>query len=180
MQASPSRPDISLFHRAFDKFYPAIRFWYERVNKHAWFSQITPQLWLGGAPDFPRDYQFLLEHEITAVLNVRAEREDDVGFYDQHNIEYISFKVPDAMTPDPDTIHQGAIWIRDQIAAGRSVLVHCAKGRGRSATLVVAYLMLEEDLDLEESVDRLEASRKLTKIEGRHRQALEKWKALHI
>jgi len=180
MPVSETNHQISLFHRAFDKLYPAIRYWHERVNGNAWFSQITSQLWLGGAPDYPRDYQFILDHAITAVLNIRAEREDDVEYYTHHNIQYISLKVPDVAAPDPDRIHQGALWIRDQVSAGRSVLVHCAKGRGRSATLAAAYLMLAEGLELDQAVDRLEAARRLTKIEARHRHALEEWKAIYL
>ena len=41
---------MSLFHTVYDKMYPAIRFLYERVGRNEWFSEITPELWLGGAP----------------------------------------------------------------------------------------------------------------------------------
>jgi hypothetical protein len=85
-----SSPDqaaqLGLFHRAFDKLYPAIRFTYERVLGHVWFTQITPRLWLGGAPTYRRDYQALLTLGITAVLDLRAERSDDIGFLDRHGI----------------------------------------------------------------------------------------------
>ena len=27
---------------------------------HAWFSQVTPQLWLGGAPTYGRDFDEIL------------------------------------------------------------------------------------------------------------------------
>jgi protein-tyrosine phosphatase len=167
--------NLDIFHRIFDRLYPLIRFYYERVSGHAWFSQLTPVLWLGGAPDFPRDYQYFLDQGITAVVNIRAEREDDVAFYNQNNIEYTSFKVPDVATPDPGTIEQAVTWMQQKIASGRIVLVHCAKGRGRSATLAAAYLMADEGLTVDQAVELLEKNRKLTKIESRHRHALETW-----
>jgi hypothetical protein len=33
---------LSLFHRAFDKLFPTIRFVYERIQRHNWFDRITP------------------------------------------------------------------------------------------------------------------------------------------
>ena len=174
-QPTSSELNLSILHRSFDRFYPLIRYYYERIRGHAWFSQITTKLWLGGAPDFPQDYQFLLDHGISAVVNIRAEREDDIHFYHEHQIEYISYKIPDVAAPDPDTIDQAVQWMQHEIAAGRTVLVHCAKGRGRSATLAAAYLMADEGLTLEQAVKMLEEKRKLTKIEARHRQVLTTW-----
>ncbi len=71
---------------------------------HRWFDQITPQIWLGGAPAYARDYDFILEHAITAVINIRAEREDDVAFYDENDITHVQYKVPDVTIPTDDVI----------------------------------------------------------------------------
>ena len=166
---------MNLFHRVFDKFYPAIRFVYEKVNGHRWFDQIGPNLWLGGAPTYARDYQFILDNEITAVVNIRAEREDDVAFYEAHDINYVQYKVPDVTVPDAETIEQAVTWIDSEIEKGRTVLVHCAKGRGRSATLVAAYLMSEEGLSYDNTLALMKAKRPLTKLESKHQQMLENW-----
>ena len=77
---TPPKKQLGLFHRTFDKLYPAIRFTYEKIMGHLWFSQITPKLWLGGAPTYRRDYEYILQQNITAVANVRAEREDEIDF----------------------------------------------------------------------------------------------------
>lgn len=168
---------MNLFHRIFDKFYPAIRFVYEKINGHAWFDAITPNLWLGGAPTYERDYQFILDNDITAVLNIRAEREDDIAFYEAHGISYIQYKVPDVTVPEPAVISDAVAWIDEQIEDGRTVLVHCAKGRGRSATLVAAYLMIAQGLSFEEARALMETKRPLTKLEGKHQHILETWHA---
>lgn len=175
--SQPVEHKLSLFHQVFDKFYPVIRFTYERIMGQVWFSEITPHLWLGGAPTYRRDYEAIVRYGITAVLNVRAERADETTFYDKHDITHVQYKVPDITVPDEATIANAVDWIKAQVDDGRTVLIHCAKGRGRSATLLAAYLMREEGLSFAEANALMKSKRKLTKLESKHRRVLEKWMA---
>ena len=162
-------------HWLFDKFFPVIRFTYEKIQRHRWFDQIAPQLWLGGAPHYPRDYQFLLDNGITAVLNIRAEREDDVVMSGTHGINYLQLKVLDVTVPSEEMIEAGVGFLHEQVEDGRVVLVHCAKGRGRSATILAGYLMKYEGMSFDKANETMKKVRPLTKLEGRHRTKLESW-----
>jgi protein-tyrosine phosphatase len=172
---------LSLQHRLFDKLFPTIRFVHETVRRNQWFERITPadrvpaELWLGGAPHYQRDYDFIVKNNIRAVINIRSERADDEGFYAAHDITHLRLWVPDVWVPDEEAITQGVDWMKAQAAAGRSVLVHCAKGRGRSATILAAYIMREGGYSYEEARDLLKSKRRLSKLEDRHRTVLEAW-----
>jgi atypical dual specificity phosphatase len=77
--------------------------------------------------------------------------------------------------PDAKVITEAVGWIDQQIEDGRTVLVHCAKGRGRSATLVAAYLMQEQGLSFDEARELMVAKRPLTKLQGKHNRVLTSW-----
>ncbi len=177
MSSPDPPPGLSPFHRAFDRLYPAIRFTYERLLGHAWFSQIEPRLWLGGAPTYGRDYAALTSHGITAVLDTRAERTSELAYYDAHGISHRKFHVPDVTVPDAAVLTEAVAWIDEQLADERTVLIHCAKGRGRSATVLAAYLMKTEGMSFEDVRDLLQSKRSLVKLEDRHRRVLEAWVA---
>ena len=163
------------FHYLFDKLFPVIRFFYERIQRHRWFDKITPQLWLGGAPHYPRDYDFLLDAGIDAVVNIRAERHDDVELYKSHGIDYLQLKVFDVTIPPQNIIDEGVAFIHEHVKVDKPVLVHCAKGRGRAVTLVAAYLMRYEGMTFDEANKFLREKRSLANLQSRHRQVLESW-----
>lgn len=166
---------MSPFHYLFDKLFPLIRFFYERIQRHRWFDEITPNLWLGGAPHYPRDYETLLEAGIDAVVNIRAERHDDFELYESHGIDYLQLKVYDILIPPPEIIDEGVAFIHKHVEKDKAVLVHCAKGRGRSVTLLAAYLMRYNDMTFDEADELLRKKRPLSNLQSRHRQALESW-----
>jgi protein tyrosine phosphatase (PTP) superfamily phosphohydrolase (DUF442 family) len=168
-------PQVGLFHRVFDRFYPAIRFTYERGMGHEWFSQVTPQLWLGGAPTYGRDFDEILSLGITGVVDMRAEREAEAAFFAEHDIALRQYFVPDVTVPGEEILTDAVEAITTWVGEGRTVLIHCAKGRGRSATVLAAYLMKTEGMSFEQVSEFLTEKRALVKLQDRHRAVLESW-----
>ena len=168
------------FHWAFDKLYPVIRYYHETLKGNDWFTQMTPELWLGGAPTTVSDYHFLVDHGIKAVVDVRAERHDDEAFYARQGISYLHVNVLDMLVPTSADLTQSTAFIRKQVEQGNPVLIHCAKGRGRSAVTMAAYLMQYHGMNFDEAVAFMKAKRRLVKQEPRHRQAAETWLASQL
>jgi protein-tyrosine phosphatase len=51
-----------------------------------------------------------------------------------------------------DQIEQVFHFIESHLAKNTNVLVHCAQGKSRSATVVIAYLMMKNDLTFEQAL----------------------------
>lgn len=69
-------------------------------------------------------------------------------------------------------------WAAQQRAAGRPILVHCAHGHGRSATVLCAILIAEgRARGVDEAEAMLKAERPRVRLNWRQRQALKQWLA---
>ena len=165
-------------HWAFDKLYPLIRFVYEKIQGHPWFHEVNEHLWIGGAPTYDRDYEFLRSAHIKAIVDLRAERSGNQAFIEENGIAYQRIPVLDVMTPSNSDFDLGVEFIHQHVENGDIVLVHCAKGRGRSATMLAAYLMKYEGCTYQEAKDLLTSKRSLVQLQGRHERALETWMRL--
>ena len=65
---------------------------------------------------------------------------DDTDFFSRKNISYLNIPVKDLAAPSQEQLTEAVRYIRKHINQGEKILVHCAKGRGRSATMICAYL----------------------------------------
>ncbi|XP_063048107.1 dual specificity phosphatase 29-like [Engraulis encrasicolus] len=121
--------------------------------KPAHVNEVWPRLLIGDEKTALERPQ-LLAMGVTHVLNASEGKWNSVAtgpaYYSGMGIQYHGIVAEDTPTfnmapffgPASDFIHQ---------ALGR-VLVHCVRGRSRSAVLVLAYLMLRERLSLLEAV----------------------------
>lgn len=89
----------------------------------------------------------------------------------------IRLKLPHA-GPTPKQIEEGVQFALDQAAQGRAVLIHCAHGHGRSATLLAAILIADGSaVSIEEAEKVMKRSRPRVRLNRRQRAALKQWLA---
>ena len=101
------------------------------------FTEILPGLYLGGRVS-SRDVRALTESRISAVLDLTSE------FSEIHSLReataYMCIPLLDRTAPSAAELDTAIRFIREQSQRG-PVYVHCALGHGRSATVVLAYLL---------------------------------------
>jgi len=61
-------------------------------------------------------------------------------------------------------ILQGTRYIQDQVSLGHDVYIHCKSGKGRSATMLAAWLMQYRNLTLDEAVSVIKGQRNQVSI----------------
>ena len=109
------------------------------VGREVWrYSQITPQLYVGGQIR-AGGWRWLVAHGVTANVNLREKHNDSVHGVPQDSYLWLPTRDDDA--PTPQQLRSGVAFISRVIEQGGRVYVHCASGVGRAPTMAAAYLM---------------------------------------
>ena len=117
-------------------------------DKRDYWNPITSHIVLGGMP-FENHLPRLKHMGINSVINCLEPFEKNGKMVrpltaerlQEHHIETFQLPLPDFMGVPADKINEGVDFLHDEILAGRKVYVHCKAGRGRSATIVMCYLL---------------------------------------
>jgi atypical dual specificity phosphatase len=125
-------------------FYPTL-WWNLLLNrfigqKRRWWDWVDDDVLLGALP-FPADVPKLKSIGIGAVINTCCEYAGPLELYAQAGIETLYIPTIDFTPPSIEDLRTAVAFMHAQIAKGRKVYVHCKAGRGRSATVVMCYLI---------------------------------------
>lgn len=124
---------------------------FRHFERHPPFVEIVPGLFLGRQLT-ANEARGDATPRWCAVLDLTAEFAETAPL--RGSDAYRSLPVLDTMAPTPDELSAAVTWLANRLAEGPAY-VHCALGHGRSATVVVAYLLaigriatVEEGLEL--------------------------------
>ncbi|XP_029841544.2 dual specificity protein phosphatase 3 isoform X1 [Ixodes scapularis] len=124
---------------------------------------------------------------VTHVLNAAMGRDrmyclinTSPSFYKSSGIEFHGVEALDLSSFKLDRFFQeSADFIDKAIASGGKVLVHCKEGISRSATLVLAFLMLKRNLTAQEAVRLVRGRREIIPNQGFLQQLCELNERIH-
>ncbi|XP_055281350.1 protein phosphatase Slingshot homolog 3-like isoform X3 [Moschus berezovskii] len=148
--------------------------WVHRAAMLNHVNEVWPNLFLGDAYA-ARDKNKLTQLGITHVVNVAAGKfQVDTGakFYRGMPLEYYGIEADDNPFFDLSVYFLPvARYIRSALSVPQGrVLVHCAMGVSRSATVVLAFLMICENMTLVEAIQTVQAHRDICPNSGFLRQ----------
>ncbi len=136
------------------------------------WDEVAPGLWIGRRP-MRSDRKALRRLRPAAVIDLCAELPASRAL--DGTERYLALPVLDAEAPTDDQLEEGVRWIEEHLHRG-PVLVHCALGHSRSATLVAAWRMMSEDLGPFEAEEELRRFRGGIWFTPRQHAALARWR----
>ncbi|XP_049906133.1 dual specificity protein phosphatase 26-like [Epinephelus moara] len=141
------------------------------IISHA--DEVWPRLYIGDQ-DSAENQVDLFKHRVTHILNAaHSNRRGKPDIYDSMQITYMGIDARDSCDFDMSVNFQAAAdFIHRALSRGGKVLVHCHVGVSRSATLVLAYLMLKQNLTLVEAICAVKENRGVIPNRGFLRQLI--------
>ncbi|KAJ7544462.1 hypothetical protein O6H91_09G080000 [Diphasiastrum complanatum] len=130
-------------------FYPTLLYNVMRNTFEAefrWWDQIDQFLLLGAVP-FPRDVLRLKSIGVQAVVTLNEPYETLVptSMYKDHGINHLVIPTRDYLfAPSFADIQLAVAFINEHAERGEVTYVHCKAGRGRSTTVVLCYLAVQD------------------------------------
>ncbi|XP_034465537.1 dual specificity phosphatase DUPD1-like isoform X1 [Hippoglossus hippoglossus] len=139
-------------------------FWAGSMAQYAHVNQVWTSVYIGDEKT-ALERPGLRDLGITHVLNAAEGKFNNVltgaDYYTDVNIQYFGVEADDKPTFNMSQYFcSAAQFIHEALAHPENkVLVHCVMGRSRSATLVLAYLMMKQSLTVVDAIEHVRQQR---------------------
>ncbi|KAM8866079.1 dual specificity protein phosphatase 26-like [Synchiropus picturatus] len=142
------------------------------IISHA--DEVWPRLFIGDQQSAENKAD-LTKHRISHILNAaHSKHRGEPSIYQSMRIAYMGIEARDACDFDMSANFRAAAdFIHMALSRGGKILVHCHVGVSRSATLVLAYLMLRQSLTLVEAICAVKENRGVIPNRGFLRQLIQ-------
>ncbi len=118
-------------------------------------SQILQNLWIGSRPEESSDYTYISNLGIQLVVDLTTDMgydfKDNESEWKSRLIRYINIPIVDMCPPDNASIETLKQVAFPMINSGFITYLHCRAGKGRSPTIAILYLMVEENMSFDEA-----------------------------
>jgi atypical dual specificity phosphatase len=120
-----------------------------------------------GLPLTFEQFKWLVDHGIGTIVTVREvplpshwfsfedKKNLNPGTEKREKINYLHLRVEDYHSPKVHEIDSTVKFIENEIKANRPVLVHCAAGKGRTGTILGAYLLRNENIGAKDAITKI-------------------------
>lgn len=152
---------------------------------YPWYNEIIPGLYLGALPLENLDHQKqLLENEgIGAVVSLvepwefkhrsQIARPIQPSTWEKLGIDHLQISTKDWSPVQSSRIDEAVEFIHQELQKGKRVYVHCKAGRGRSASVVICYLMKYHHVSAREAIAKVKVARPQIQLGNVHRKAIQ-------
>jgi atypical dual specificity phosphatase len=109
-----------------------------------------------GMPTSREELDWVRENGIKAVLTLTEEPLPEEWLND---IDYLHVPTVNGAAPDMADIDKAVNFIEKNLKNNQATMVHCAAGKGRTGTILVAYMMKFKNMDVKQAIESIRNKR---------------------
>ncbi|MDN2664886.1 diacylglycerol kinase family protein [Psychromonas sp. 14N.309.X.WAT.B.A12] len=146
--------------------------WARKYDSVPAIQKISDDLYLSRRL-LPSDLDYLKSQNIDCILDLTAEFAGLESAMTDKHFQYLTLPVLDHKAPSLNKLRHALCWIDAQRSQSRSVVIHCALGRGRSVFVMAAYLLSQDpELTVDQALADIHSIRSSANLNKRQYKVL--------